>query len=263
MSTQSSWRQRWPRLFLALRALKYLGRNEPIDPLTRSVLAVMAERLEVAAGPFRGLTYLPAASGSGLLPKLVGTYELEIQPIVSATLTRSYDTVVNIGCGEGYYAVGYARALPRCRVVAFDTDPLARQHTRRLAAANGITPRLRVEATCDPPTLGQVLSGRSLVVCDCEGCELGLLDPAQVPELADADLLVELHDFLVPGLSKVLLPRFADSHELTVIHQRPRSRADLPPTLSAALNETQCAHALDEGRPVAMQWAWLEARSGR
>lgn len=256
------WRQRWPRLYLGLRTLKYLGRKEPLDPLTRSVLAVMGGREPaVAAGPFAGLRYLTAASGSALLPKLAGTYELEIQPVVAATLSRPYRRVVNLGCGEGYYAVGYARALPEATVVAFDLDPLARQRTGRLARLNAVSARVSVRAACTHASLARAILGRTLVVCDCEGCELALLDPARVADLSAADLLVELHDCFVPGLSQALLPRFEATHTLSRFDQQPRSRADLPAPLAARLSDELCAHAMGEGRPAPMQWAWLEARN--
>lgn len=260
--TRPPWRQRWPRLYLGLRALKYLGRAEPVDPLTHSVLALLGGReLVVQGGPFLGLRYLPAASGSGLLPKLVGTYELEIQPVVSGSLTGGYRRVVNIGCGEGYYAVGYARALPAATVVAFDLDPLARQRTGRLAAINGVAARVAVRRGCARDDLSAAIAGPTLVVSDCEGSEQELLDPDRVPGLATTDLLVELHDILRPGLSQALLPRFASTHQLALFDQRPRSRADLPPALADCLSDAQCAHTLDEGRPAPMQWAWLEARA--
>ncbi len=68
----------------------------------------------------------------------------------------------------------------------------------------------------------------AVIVCDLEGYESILLDPAHVPTLAEACLLVELHEFLVPGI-KILLPRrLNDTHRVELIWQQPRGTRKFP-----------------------------------
>jgi hypothetical protein len=249
-----------PRLFLALRTLRYLARRERPDPLTAGILAALCgDDPRVLAGPFAGMRCLPFASGSGLLPKIVGSYELEIQPAVAASLRRGYRRVVNVGCGEGYYAVGYARLLPAAEVHAFDLDPLARQRLRGLARRNGLAGRIRVTARCRPDDLAALAGPGCLVVCDCEGGEKELLDPRRAPRLAAADLLVEMHDFVDPSISSTLEARFRDTHDVEVIPMRERDASRMP--LLADLSPEQRRFAVWEGRPAGMQWAWMRARS--
>jgi hypothetical protein len=79
---------------------------------------------------------------------------------------------------------------------------------------------------------------------DCEGCERALLEPER---LATATILVELHDFLEPGVSDVIVERFRATHAVTLIQTAPR-----PPERGSALGL-----ALSEYRPGPMRWAVL------
>ena len=58
----------------------------------------------------------------------------------------AYPVVVNIGCAEGYYAVGMAGRMPDTRVDAFDIDPAAQRACGELAARRGVADRVRVGA---------------------------------------------------------------------------------------------------------------------
>ena len=210
--------------------------------------------LKVLWGPFAGMRYIPFASGSGLLPKLLGGYEMEIHGAVRESLAREYDRVVNIGCAEGYYAVGYARALPGAKIEAYDTDPLARQRLRELARLNGA--EIDVRGACGHQDLaGQ---GRMLIVCDCEGYEKELLDPDRVPSLTGADLLVELHDFVDPTITATITARFGGTHEIALVEAR-GVRLDYPAEILEPLDPEQRRLALWEGRPAGMRWAWMKA----
>ncbi len=259
MSLSARLRERAPHLFLALRTLRYRFRPERLGAETAAVArALCGSELRVLSGPFAGMKYLPFASGSGLLPKLAGTYELEIQPAVEAACGRDFSRVVNVGCGEGYYAVGFARRLPGARIFAFDIDVVARQRTRRLARENGVADRIEIRGLCRPEDLARLAGPGSLIVCDCEGAEARLLDPRTAPALAGSDLLVELHDFIDPTISTTVLDRFCTSHRITPFAMT--DRASLRLSSHAPLTARQREIAVWEGRPEGMQWAWLEAR---
>src|SRR5947209_15685441 len=98
-----------------------------------AAIAAMSERLlnffaanvglVVQNGPFTGMQYVERSIGSSLMPKLLGSYEANLQPVIEEIIRRAPATIVNVGCGEGYYAVGLARRLPHARVYAFEADP--------------------------------------------------------------------------------------------------------------------------------------------
>lgn len=150
----------------------------------------------VLRGPFAGMIYPVLDSpGSALVPKLLGSYEDELHDVLASTLQAGPRSVVNIGCGEGYYAVGLARAVPGSTVIAVDLDAGALELCRRMAAANGVADRVHRHRAAPEGDLDQGWpSAPDLLVCDCEGCEERLAETKLVARLVKATVLVELHD---------------------------------------------------------------------
>jgi hypothetical protein len=118
-----------------------------------------------------------------------------------------------------------------------------------------------IRGECTVAELQSMLSteGRSLVVCDVEGAELQLLDPLAVPALEKVAILVELHEFVVRGITDVLKKRFSETHDIEHIWQRPRSRSDFPwRTLGTTLlPKSYLDWAVSEWRPEQMAWLWM------
>lgn len=205
----------------------------------------------VWGGPFAGTVLTRATTGSHM-PKRLGSYEAELHPLVESW--TSYDTILDVGCGEGWYVVGLARRMPNARVVGFDISAKARTACAAMAAANGVAVEVRGEAT--PQVLSDLVRGHTLVIVDAEGAEVMVLDPSAGPRLRDADLLVELHDFLVPGATDTVVGRFPERTP-HFIDQQPRDPGDYP--LLADLAPEDQARALDESRPASQRWVWLPA----
>ena len=53
--------------------------------------------------------------GSVLIPKLLGSYEQELQPLLQRLAAQNYSEIVDIGCAEGYYAIGLGGCFPRAK----------------------------------------------------------------------------------------------------------------------------------------------------
>ncbi|HEY8187921.1 MAG TPA: methyltransferase [Pyrinomonadaceae bacterium] len=215
--------------------------------------------LIVQGGPFSGMTYVSEAVCSSLVPKLLGSYEAELHEVLGQILTRDYETVIDVGCAEGYYAVGLALRLPRARVHAFDIDPRARELCTRLAQTNEVADRVVVEGECDHLRLNSLIIGRTLIVCDCEGCELHLLDPVRAPEIKKSDLLVELHDMIDPTITPTILARFAATHEITLVDTEERDAAAFP--LLRNFDRLTQRTAVAEFRDAPMQWGYLRTKA--
>ena len=77
----------------------------------------------------------------------------------------------------------------------------------QLATINSLSDRIIIKGKCDHNELQSLPLDNAVIICDCEGYELELLDPEIIPILKQVRLLVELHDMFVPGLSGKLLPR--------------------------------------------------------
>jgi hypothetical protein len=201
----------------------------------------------VMAGPFAGMDFIEHSAEGCHVPKLLGCYEEELHPFLNALPQARYTTVLNIGCAEGYYAVGIRRLLPNVRVLAFDINPVAQEACKTLATRNGVD--VEVGGLFSPPDFARFAGqGRVLVWCDIEGAERELLNPAASPALKRMDLVVEFHPTAQGHTFNDVLPRFADSHDIEVIHARGHNPA-LPPFLQ------QLGH-LDQ---LLAQWEWRSA----
>lgn len=214
-----------------------------------------ANEARVRAGPFEGMRYLPQAKGSVLLPKLLGTYELEIAPWIRDVIAAKPARIVDVGCAEGYYAVGFASSLPECEVFAFDINASAQALCRQLAALNGVTERVRVAGRCGAENLERLAGPGTVVVCDIEGAEGLLLDPATAPALNQSTLIVELHDCLVPGVSEVIRSRFAATHTMDEVSAEERACLRLEALAGYAADEQ--ALMLSEHRVPGQSWIRL------
>ena len=234
------------------------SQHVPGRPNPAALAIATRHGFRVLHGPFAGLNYVRKAAGSALTPKLVGSYERELHPVWQQITKNSYDLVVDIGCAEGYYAVGLAKQLAgQTPVIAFDMNAEARSLCRELAIVNGVSHQVEVLGECDVAALKRALKPNSLVICDCEGAEVELLDIAQIPALARTEIVVELHDFLRAGVTQTLTQRFAATHEIELIDS-----AAPDPSLYAELEilpPDQRAIALDE-RAEPMQWAWMKPK---
>ena len=241
------------------------GLLKPDSTLYRLVGSVLTRKTRscVHIGPFKGMRYIPHAvhvQSSAYCPKLLGTYELELHPLVESLRAQApYQHIVNIGAGEGYYAIGLARQLSQARLTAFEADPESRVILSRMAQLNEVASHITIREFCTPCLLQEELQNprNTLVVCDVEGGEQELLDPASIPALSHTDILVELHDFILPGISDVIRQRFETTHRITEIAARPRQLGDWPSSLSLPIAYRRTA--LSEYRPGGMRWFWMIA----
>ena len=148
----------------------------------------------ILTGPFQGMIYLDETVWGPITPKWAGSYEIELADIIEETIKSVYDRILNLGCAEGYYAVGLAWRDQVPEVLAFDLDPFARKQARRLAQLNHASDRIRIYGECTQIRLNELVKRRTLVLADIEGCEISLLDPIRVPRLKEVDLLIEIHE---------------------------------------------------------------------
>jgi hypothetical protein len=218
--------------------------------------------LAVEKGPFRNLKYPAELLAPGkvtkyaLLPKIIGCYEAELAGILARVAAGNYERVVNIGCSEGYYAIGLARSLPNARVFAFDIDPLARNLCAKMANVNDVSGRVEILGECTLRHLQQLVRPNTLMVSDCEGCELQLLRPDLAPGLRACDLVVELHDCFDPTTSKVVTGRFAQSHDTVMLEKVIRDPSEYP--LLEGFTPYQKRLAVSESRwGIPCKWAFM------
>jgi glycosyltransferase involved in cell wall biosynthesis len=217
----------------------------------------------VVAGPFAGMWFgLPVPH----LPAYLGTYELELRPLLAELAATPFDVVLNVGAADGYYAAGLARLFNGATVVAFEMLPEKRENVRLVAEQNGVDGSVRIEGECTPARLDELTAGarRPLVWTDVDGAELELLDPERAPGLRHAEIVVELHPFLVARPRETLEQRFASSHTIQLIRGEDRRPDQFPLTgrlWRTPIGRALAVEAMQERRPELQDWLWLRPRT--
>jgi hypothetical protein len=214
----------------------------------------------VPHGPFAGMRYSGPASEGGRAPRLLGLYEASLHPVLERIVARGYAQVVDLGCAEGYYAVGLARRLPGARILARDADPRAQALCADLARANGVSDRVEIGGAMAGAEFDICAAADTVVICDIEGAEDTVLDPVTAPGLLGADILVEVHDCFAPGLSGRIADRFAATHSVERLDRRLLPGA-LPDWMDS-LSDLDRLLALWEWRVGPTPWLWMTRAAG-
>ena len=230
--------------------------NQRCKEILEFLIATYGRR--VLQGPFAGMKYIVSASGSELIPKLVGTYESELHATIERIISSRYDRLIDVGCAEGYYAVGIAYRCQRIFVEAYDIDPIARKRCEEMSRLNGVQDRLKIGEMFTPDAFQSDPDKRTLIICDCEGAELELFGLSQAHKWANCDILVELHDFLNPEITPSIIVNLSESHDIQLINSLTPD-ANRNPILWFLKKDEEKLIAVAEQR-VPMQWALITRR---
>jgi hypothetical protein len=181
--------------------------------------------LVVQNGPFRGLRFSSTVDAAKNLPKIIGSYEIELhETIEKLVILGGFRLLLNVGAAEGYYAVGMAMRMPACKVVAFEMDDALADRCRHAAILNSVDKRLQVVGKCDGSSLAAFDLEDALIIMDCEGAEVDILSANLLAKLSRTWIMVELHDALRPGVSRTLWQRFHNSHSMQFIEAISRNQ---------------------------------------
>ena len=218
----------------------------------------------VQTGPFAGMSLERSATwgASDLATKWLGIYEQELHAPLDVARARTYGAAINVGCAEGYYAVGLARLMAGIPVYACDSSEPARRVTAANAQANGVGARVMVGGHCSAAQLADLAGHHRAMLCviDCEGFELDLLpETPTVAALLHSDLLIECHERTHPGCTDTLKARFAASHDVLDIRQGGRDPNAFP--FLRRLPDLERWILVEEGRGICMNWLWCSARA--
>jgi len=231
----------------------------------KSIKSKLKENLVVRNGIFTGMIYYNSvAAGSAFYPKILGSYEKEIANIIKNLIKRDYEIIVDIGCAEGYYAVGFARLFRNkpTKIVAFDIDKSARSLCSLNAKTNSV--KIEIKEFCDSKKLEKLCNKKySLIFIDAEGYELKILNKNTINKLKHCDFLVESHDFININSTEYLINSFENTHNIKII----KSKDDISKAYEYKFSELENLHLktkyelLREQRPTIMKWIYAESKS--
>lgn len=243
---------------MAGRARRYERHYRDRTGVTAVANLIAGDR-RVSGGPFAGMHINAPLSEIDVAPaKLSGSYEQEIAYVFADAILAGVPTFVDVGCADGYYAVGMALASPATTTYAFDLAASARRLCRETAEANGVSARVLVAGRCDVEELRRLPLDGAVVLVDIEGAEVEFLDAEVTDLLSGCTVVVEVHEDDVPGAGERLATRFAAGHAARVVEQLPRNPADF--ARLAGLSPEQAHLAVAEHRGPALHWLVLTPR---
>ena len=171
----------------------------------------------ICSGPFEGMDFLSRSTHGCHVSKLVGCYKQPLQPVIEEAIRAAYPVVVQhrlrrglLRGGDGGTDAGHAGGCVRHRPGG--AAPAASWRLKR-----GVADRVRVSARFTAADFAAYAGRKTLVLCDVEGAERELLDPAAAPALRGMDLIVESHDCVAAGTTRLLATRFQSTHAITVV----------------------------------------------
>lgn len=197
--------------------INYYRKEREQLPIINEIKSVLKGKA-VLHGNFKGLTYPDYESfGSAIFPKLLGSYESELNVVWGEIISTQYEEIIDIGSAEGYYSVGLAMKTSNV-VVAVDISQKALDMVRKIAQLNNVSDKVKLMKGIDSLQLIEKVSQKKcFILCDAEGFEAEIFNADTVKALSKSHILIEVHDAKVFGVSKYLKSIFEDSHVLVSI----------------------------------------------
>ena len=247
----------------AMEELEAMKAQAEVEEQNKVLSEIFSEPL-VLNGIFKGMKYPKFRSrNSSLYSKLIGSYELELDEVMKEVLDTDYKEIIDVGCAEGYYAVGLAMKFPNVNVLAYDIEAESRQLTKEMAELNGVGDRVIVGNSFTAETLSKhPMKDRTLLICDTEGFEKYLFTEESIKNLKNCDLIIETHDWVDINISTDLENLFKDSHDIQIV----RSIGDNIKAKNYKFEELKDADLLtryrvyEEGRRYTDEWLILRAK---
>lgn len=264
VSVDLFWKILKPILENSVLIISKRNQIESRRKIAESPIYSVLKDCKVLNGKFKGMLYPSLeAFKSSLYAKIIGSYESELDDTFENIKNKNYELIMDIGCAEGYYAVGLGLIFPESKIIAYDIIEKARDLCRKMADLNNLGDRIELRDKCTAGDLQNFeFDGKTLIICDCEGFEKQLFTSENIHNLEKTDLLIEVHDFIEINISNYLESLFSKTHKINKI----KSIDDLD---KAKLYDYEQTNNLDletkrilfqEGRPQLMEWFYCESK---
>jgi hypothetical protein len=218
-------------------------------------------------GPFKGLILVSNLKDlSADYPAMFfGTYEQEILESLTE-IPRSYSTLINLGAGDGYYAVGVLASGMFAKTIAYEGNEDRRSQITHLAEINNCKTDIQINAWADKEIFqkfGQDFLSKSVIISDIEGAEFDIFDDSNFELLKRSIIFIEIHDFLVSQGDVKLqeLLQIAEKHFQVTRFTTASRNPSLFPELKYYSDQDRWFTVV-EGRGQLMTWLKLDPKPG-
>lgn len=172
---------------------------------------------QIYYGPFSGLKIPEILFDQLTVSEVLGLYESCLFETWEKIARKEMNNVMIIGGHTGYYSASMSYLLQPKNNYTFETNLSLHHFISSWFSANGLdSPKLYGEAT---EVIFEKWKDRiDLIICDCEGEEINLLNPKQFQWQKESDIVVEIHPFYKEKSIGELISRFKKTHEINLIY---------------------------------------------
>ena len=182
-----------------------------------------------------------------------GLYEKEVLDFLVNFKGKCF---INIGAGDGYYAVGELFRKSFQETICFESDIRGRQKIQEMGELNGVSGKLTIKGAADENWLEESVDPVEvgLVLCDAEGAEFDIFNINHFRRLANCPIIIEIHDWVANGEAKIkkLIDDSSATHVLTVLKTGARDLSEF--TKLRSFSDEERWLIVVEGRPRLMSW---------
>ena len=213
----------------------------------------------VGGGKFKGLklTFKTNTSAGVLGLKVLGLYEKEIIDYICSQ--KKFNTLINLGAGDGYYPLGLLKANQISKAICFEMSEKGRNSILENSILNGASKRIEVFGKATGHTVSEVIGkekkGRTLLICDIEGGEFEYFKEKEFFNTKDCMWIIELHDRVLGFNKKVredLLACIPENLTVSIVKSKPVDWSNQK--ILEDLSDNDRALALSEGRKIIGEW---------
>ena len=176
----------------------------PIDCIRTRINLDVSEIFQnkVAYGIFKGMKLSNNIwwGKFDIATKLLGQYELHILDKI-IDLSDEFETFIDIGAADGYYAVGAVFSNLYSKSICFEISEFGRQVIEENSTINQVSDKIQIHGIANQKVMNSVLEieNKALILIDIEGGEFDLLTSEFLLVCKNSKLIIELHDSFIKG----------------------------------------------------------------
>ena len=215
---------------------KKFWRTETIRERQRRIALEAFDLCEgkIKYGPFKGLL-LNRNTWWGELDlgsQCFGLYEREILNIIEKITPDTYQTFIDIGAADGYYAIGILKSGKIKRAICYEQSPDGRFALKKNWEKNLKPGQLDIFGEANIETLRQLSAAdlqNVLILIDVEGAEFDILNRETLHRFQDCEMIVEIHNWTVGFVEKYtrLLKEASEYFTIEIIGRVERPTMDI------------------------------------
>ena len=193
----------------------------------------------------------------------LGFYEKEILDIINGFAENEFDTFVDIGAADGYYAVGMLVSKTVKRAFCFEASEIGHAIIKENFELNGSLGQIEVLGRASNNSLQSLTSvdyTKAIILIDIEGAELEVVDANFLSQARGANIIIEVHNWanqFSDKYEKMLRAIDKDFH-IHVIEPVERPTKSMP--ILRSFSDENRALIASEGRPCLMRFIWLKPK---